>query len=142
MTGACFIGFFLIVGMTLYCLGDLFIKGVLSGIPRMDRSKDAEQNQAEDKEGNNAGQIIGWFERSLYLVGIYIGEWSIFAVVAAFKTIARYKILDEHKIKAEYFLVGSLASLIWAVACALLYKLLLLKLPCLVTIKEVLVMLK
>ena len=41
-------------------------------------------------------------------------SWEILAGVVALKTVARYSKLDEQH-KAEYFLIGSLASILWAV---------------------------
>lgn len=61
-----------------------------------------------------AGRIIGILERSLIAIGILTGRWEVLAAVVALKSVARYKEL-EHQIQAEYFLIGSLASLVWAV---------------------------
>lgn len=61
------------------------------------------------------GRLIGAFERLLIAIGLLVGSWEIMAAVVALKTVARFKELDE-KLDAEYFLVGSLFSVIWAVA--------------------------
>jgi hypothetical protein len=62
-----------------------------------------------------AGRVIGVLERLLIFVGLIASSWEILAGVVALKTVARYSDLDKQD-KAEYFLVGSLASILWAVA--------------------------
>ena len=64
------------------------------------------------------GHLIGAFERSLIAIGLLAGSWEILVAVVALKTVARFKELDE-KLDAEYFLVGSMFSLIWAVVVTL-----------------------
>jgi hypothetical protein len=61
-----------------------------------------------------AGRVIGVLERLLIFVGLTASSWEILAGVVALKTVARYSKLDEQS-KAEYFLIGSLASILWAV---------------------------
>jgi hypothetical protein len=61
-----------------------------------------------------AGRVIGVLERILIFVGLTVSSWEILAGVIALKTVARYSRLDEQN-RAEYFLIGSLASILWAV---------------------------
>ena len=61
-----------------------------------------------------AGRVIGVLERLLIFLGLIASSWEILAGVVALKTVARYKELDEQN-RAEYFMVGSLASILWAV---------------------------
>jgi hypothetical protein len=65
-----------------------------------------------------AGRVIGVLERMLIFVGLTANSWEILAGVVALKTVARYSKLDEQN-KAEYFLIGSLASILWAVLVTL-----------------------
>ncbi len=60
------------------------------------------------------GKIIGILERVIVFLGIFIGEWSLVGIILALKTIARYKELDG-KDNSEYFLIGTMASLLWAI---------------------------
>lgn len=62
-----------------------------------------------------AGRVIGVLERLLIFLGLVASSWEILAGVVALKTVARYSELDKQD-QAEYFLVGSLASILWAVA--------------------------
>lgn len=69
-------------------------------------------------ENQKAGRLIGIFERTLIFIGIIMGSWEILVAVVALKTVARYKELDD-QINAEYFLIGSMASILFAVIMAL-----------------------
>ncbi|MBD8891771.1 hypothetical protein [Roseibium litorale] len=77
-----------------------------------------EQKEADKKE-LKAGRIIGGLERLLILTGLLLGKWEVLVAVIALKTTARYKELDK-QIRAEYFLIGSLCSILWAVVIAVL----------------------
>ncbi|CAN7421066.1 hypothetical protein LJR225_002714 [Phenylobacterium sp. LjRoot225] len=61
------------------------------------------------------GGVIGAFERLILAAGMLSGSWEVFAAVVALKTVARFKELDE-RLDAEYFLVGSLFSILWTIA--------------------------
>jgi hypothetical protein len=61
-----------------------------------------------------AGRVIGALERLLILIGLVARSWEILAAVVALKTVARYSKLDDQN-NAEYFLIGSLTSILWAV---------------------------
>jgi hypothetical protein len=47
-------------------------------------------------------------------------SWEVLAAVIALKTVARFKELDDRKF-AEYFLAGSLFSILWAVVVTSLW---------------------
>jgi hypothetical protein len=66
------------------------------------------------------GRLIGALERLLIAVGLLAGAWEVMAAVVALKTVARFKDLDQ-KLDAEYFLVGSLFSVAWAIAVTWLW---------------------
>lgn len=68
------------------------------------------------------GAWIGGFERLLMAAGLLSGAWEILVAVIALKTVARFKEIDE-RIHAEYFLVGSLFSVVWALGVARLWQL-------------------
>lgn len=61
-----------------------------------------------------AGRVIGSLERVVIATGIVTHSWEVLAAVIALKTVARFKELND-KPFAEYFLVGSLFSVLWAV---------------------------
>jgi len=68
----------------------------------------------QEENALQAGRYIGLFERLLISLGVIVDHWEIIVAVIALKTVARYQELDD-QITAEYFLVGSLVSLLWAV---------------------------
>ncbi len=61
------------------------------------------------------GRVIGDLERLTIAGGLLLGSWEVLVAVVALKSVARFKDLEE-KLNAEYFLVGSLFSVLWAVA--------------------------
>lgn len=68
-----------------------------------------------EKISLRAGRTIGVLERLLIALGLIASSWEILAAVIALKTVARYAKLDDQN-NAEYFLIGSLASILWAAA--------------------------
>jgi uncharacterized membrane protein len=67
----------------------------------------------------HAGTLIGWFERALFFAFIVGGQPQAAAVALAAKSFARFPSLSEHREGfAEYFLIGTLASLVVALAVA------------------------
>lgn len=66
-----------------------------------------------------AGRMIGSLERLIILLGLVAGSWEIIAAVIALKTVGRFKELDD-RLQAEYFLIGSLASILWAALISLI----------------------
>jgi hypothetical protein len=73
------------------------------------------RNREQEAATLKAGRYIGLFERLLVSLGVLLQQWEILIAVVALKAVARYQEIDK-QIKAEYFLVGSLASILWATA--------------------------
>ncbi|MGN6585893.1 MAG: hypothetical protein ACTHKT_00245 [Solirubrobacterales bacterium] len=68
----------------------------------------------------HAGRYIGWFERAILFAFVIGGEPQAAAVALAAKSFARFPSLREHQEGfAEYFLIGSLASITVAIAAAI-----------------------
>ncbi|MDP1873761.1 hypothetical protein [Phenylobacterium sp.] len=102
--------------LLLTVVGNLACKAVLdwSGLSRaMAQTPEAEGAEASANTPR-VGRLIGHLERLMIASGLIIGAWEILAAVVALKTVARFKDLDE-KLNAEYFLVGSLFSVVWAI---------------------------
>ena len=66
----------------------------------------------------NAGRYIGWLERALLYGLLLAGAPSAAALVLAGKSLARFPSFSEERF-AEYYLIGSLLSLLIAAVCAL-----------------------
>ncbi|MEM9632436.1 MAG: hypothetical protein AAGA50_13985 [Pseudomonadota bacterium] len=78
-----------------------------------------EEPEKSSSPENKSGKYIGLLERLLIVAGLVWNNWEIILAVIALKTVARHKELDD-KIDAEYFLIGSFASIVWAVGVAVL----------------------
>jgi len=80
----------------------------------------AEQGETDRASSlEHAGTLIGWFERALFFAFIVGGQPQAAAVALAAKSFARFPSLSEHREGfAEYFLIGTLASLVVALAAA------------------------
>ncbi|CAN5306684.1 MULTISPECIES: hypothetical protein [Microbacteriaceae] len=75
-----------------------------------------EMHRAEVLRG---GTIIGYLERLALIAAIVLGHLEIVAVLIAVKGLGRFSELDSPEIR-ERFIIGTLVSLVWAGACALL----------------------
>jgi hypothetical protein len=71
----------------------------------------------EMKSLANAGRYIGWLERTLLYGFIVAGAPGAAAVVVAAKSIARFPSFGEERF-AEYYLIGTLASVLVAASTA------------------------
>jgi hypothetical protein len=112
------IAVYLVALLLLTSGGNTFCRILLRmcGLPATPQtSSQPGQPPAPPPPSPQAGRIIGSLERTIVMIGLVAGSWEIMVAVIALKTVARFKDLDE-RIEAEYFLVGSLASIFWAIA--------------------------
>jgi hypothetical protein len=63
----------------------------------------------------NAGMYIGWLERSLVLTAMILRSPATVGLVLAAKSIARFPEMGKSERFAEYFLIGTLLSLLVAI---------------------------
>ncbi len=70
------------------------------------------------------GRLIGVLERAIALTLVLLGQYGALGLVIAAKALARFRGLEERDF-AEYFLIGTLASLLVALAVGVGVKLLL-----------------
>jgi len=105
---------FLWVGLTL-----LILKPANVTIKRLtDRFKPTDDIE-NGKE--NAGALIGSLERLIAILLISIGQYAAIGLVLTAKSVARYNKISESKQFAEYYLLGTLASLLYAVLAYFLF---------------------
>lgn len=88
---------------------------------RAARSAGAAADDAEAATAPRVGRVIGHLERLAIAGGLVVGAWEVLVAVVALKSVARFKDLEE-KLNAEYFLVGSLFSVLWAVLVTLAWR--------------------
>ena len=72
-------------------------------------------------DGPPVGRVIGFLERVFALTLILLDRWEALGLLVAAKSLARFKELDQ-RTRAEYYLVGTLVSLLGATLTALLVK--------------------
>jgi hypothetical protein len=70
-----------------------------------------------DPDAHPRGAMVGYLERILVFTLLVGGEWSAVGLVFAAKSIARFREL-ENKEFSDYYLIGTLASVLVAVATA------------------------
>lgn len=104
--------------------GNLFIKkGIIEPLGTqivMTAAEGAENGSAGAADRTRelkAGRVIGALERLLIVAGLVLGKWEVLVAVITLKTVARFPELEK-QIRAEYFLIGSLASVLWALLSA------------------------
>lgn len=68
-----------------------------------------------------SGHLIGILERTFTLILIVLGQWAAIALLLTAKSIARFEELKDRRF-AEYYLVGTLTSLLVATVTGLLLR--------------------
>ena len=99
----------------------VFVGGLVTGVI-LHRFSSVTANRAQAVLG--AGTLLGWLERMLYFSFLLAGQPTAAAFALTAKSAARFPALqrDEEGL-AEYYLIGSLSSLVLAVITALLTRL-------------------
>lgn len=72
----------------------------------------------------NAGKYIGIVERILIFIFILYNQWAAIGLLVTAKSVFRFGNLrnESNRKLTEYFLLGSLVSLLWAVIVSIAYK--------------------
>lgn len=91
--------------------------GVHGGIVVAER--DAAEPQLNQPEVLRGGTTIGYVERLVVIAAVLLGHIEILIVLIAIKGLGRFSELDSPETR-ERFIIGTLVSLVWAGACALL----------------------
>jgi|GEM_PF-3188868 len=112
---------YILLAYLLWNTGTWFTKFVLerSGAGKRERELEERNEEIRPAQSNHAGEYIGLLERTLIVAGLVLNNWEVILAVIALKTVARHDDLNK-KIDAEYFLIGSLASISWAIGIAVL----------------------
>lgn len=79
---------------------------------------------AKDSGLRRAGMIIGFLERFVILTFVLLGQYSAIAFIFTAKSIARFEELKDRNF-SEYYLVGTLSSVSFAIFCGEIMKFLL-----------------
>lgn len=102
-----------VTGYLYICLrGMIVVRAVLEFPPlQMRRDEDRTAGAVDIARG----RTIGALERGLALTLVLIGQFGALGLIVAAKSLARFKALEDREF-AEYFLIGTLASLLLALA--------------------------
>lgn len=95
----------------LTTLGNVAYRG-LSTLIGQPATPPAQRDDTDTPNPRN-GRVIGTLERLLLAAALMVQSWPLVAAVIALKSVARFKALEQ-KVFAEYFLIGSFFSLLWA----------------------------
>jgi hypothetical protein len=76
-----------------------------------------EDDQPREREILRGGMTIGFLERFAIVGSAFAGQFAAVAVVVAIKGLGRFSELENAEAR-ERFIIGTLASFIWAGACA------------------------
>lgn len=77
--------------------------------------------QKPDDVEYERGRLIGILERTFFYFLVLFDKTAAIAIIIALKSLARFRELDNKEF-AEYFLIGSLLSLLWATFPAVLLR--------------------
>jgi hypothetical protein len=86
---------------------------IVSGVLAL-RERDLEAGEG----ASGSGRMIGILERTLSLILILLGQWAAIGILVAAKSIARFDELKDRRF-SEYYLIGTLTSLLVAVLTGL-----------------------
>lgn len=67
-----------------------------------------------------AGQMIGYLERALIVIFLAVGQYASIGLIMTAKSIARYERITKDSEFAEYYLIGTLSSILIAILAYLL----------------------
>ena len=86
----------------------------------------AEGTSERDDENDsvkNAGKMIGYLERIIIFIFMILHQYTAIGFVLTAKSIARYEGIVKKRLTAEYYLIGTLLSAVFAIAVAFLLEL-------------------
>lgn len=61
------------------------------------------------------GEIIGFLERTLIVIFLHLNQYSSIGLILTAKSIARYDMISRNKEFAEYYLIGTLSSVLFSI---------------------------
>jgi hypothetical protein len=77
------------------------------------------ENRQNKPEYQNAGRLIGTLERIIIVIMVLLKQYAAIGLVFTAKSIARYDEITKNPSFAEYYLVGTLLSVIIAISAVL-----------------------
>lgn len=102
--------------------------GRIKGLPRSSEEAEATTRNGESSKGRGGapagGMVIGVLERTFTYTGVLLGHPEVIALIVAVKSVARFPEFTSLTGRrfAEYFLIGTLLSLLIALGAAYLVR--------------------
>ncbi|MDD5530628.1 MAG: hypothetical protein PHX21_11475 [bacterium] len=93
-------------------IGHLFVRGIL---------RQYQLPELPEPGLKGAGATIGVLERILVLTLVLVGQYATIAVIFAAKSITRFEELKHRKF-AEYYLIGTLLSILFSIITGIFVK--------------------
>ena len=101
----------LVTGYLYVCgRGAVLVRSVLE-LPTLQMRRDEDRSVGAIEVSR--GRVIGILERAIALTLVLLGQFGALGLIIAAKSLARFKALEDREF-AEYFLIGTLASLLLA----------------------------
>ena len=110
--------YIIILDLIIYTIG--FVISIFLGSPIVEYILSKLTLSEEHRRGiKGAGKIIGMIERALVIILIYMNQPTAIAIIFMAKSIIRFEQSKEREI-AEYYLVGTLSSITFALIIGVL----------------------
>ncbi len=93
---------------------NIFIKKILN--------KNTSTSELKTNSVKGAGASIGTLERWIIVLCFLMSQYSLIGLVLTAKSIARYNKISENEAFAEYYLLGTLISTIYAIVSSIILK--------------------
>ncbi|MFQ5641681.1 MAG: hypothetical protein ACE5IR_27210 [bacterium] len=103
------IGIYLIVGVLFHWPGNWMIRKIIK-----------RWKPGTDEQPDRMGAFLGTLERVLIILLVGLGAYTAVGFVVTMKSIARYERVQREKAFAEYFLAGTMLSMLLALILGLL----------------------
>ena len=103
----------LVTGYLYVCLRGMTVVRAVLDLPALHMRRDEDRTAGAIDIAR--GRTIGSLERAIALTLVLLGQYGALGLIVAAKSVARFKALEDREF-AEYFLIGTLASLLLALA--------------------------
>jgi hypothetical protein len=100
-----------VTGYLYVCFRGMIVVRAVLDLPALHMRRDEDRNAGAIDIAR--GRTIGSLERAIALTLVLLGQYGALGLIVAAKSVARFKALEDREF-AEYFLIGTLASLLLA----------------------------
>ena len=83
-------------------------------IEKPENQEASKEEKIASQEVEGAGALIGLFERIFVIIFVALGQYSAMSLLIAAKSLARFDRITKNQAFAEYYLIGTLFSILFA----------------------------